>query len=207
MSDKRVTIVDYDMGNVDSVARAVKQCGGSPQVSRDERILREASHIILPGVGAFRQGMNNLTNLGLKEILEDRVIGSGVPLLGICIGMQLLAKIGYEGGETEGLGFIDGNVEKLSKASTSERIPHVGWNEINFSKNSFLFEGLENKSDCYFVHSYHLTCHDSEDVVGTTPYCGGFVSVINRKNISGVQFHPEKSQEAGLKLLNNFLDL
>ncbi len=205
---KRVAVVNYGAGNIDSVARAIAECGADPEVTDDPRVLDEASYIVLPGVGAFAKGMGNLRSRGLEEALNEQVVQKNVPFLGICLGMQLLASTGYEGGETPGLGWIDGEVTRLAPEK-EQRIPHVGWNEVNpvFPAGEALFEGVGSGLDFYFVHSYHFRCKDPGAVMAKTPYGGGFVSAVAKDNIIGVQFHPEKSQQVGLKLFKNFLDL
>jgi glutamine amidotransferase len=202
----KVAIVDYNMCNLDSVARAVFYCGGNPVITNNVKDLQEATHIILPGVGSFKQGIENIKELRLDKVLEEQVIKNKIPILGICLGMQLLATAGTEGGESLGLNFIPGKVVKLEKKLESERIPHIGWNEVIFSKKSKLFEKLESSKDFYFVHSYHFVCQNQNDILSTTPYCGNFVSAIEKDNIFGVQFHPEKSQEIGFKVIKNFLN-
>lgn len=202
----KVVIVDYNVCNLDSVARAVLYCGGNPVITNNVKDLETATHIILPGVGSFRQGIENIRKLGLDKVLEDQVLKNKIPLLGICLGMQLLATSGTEGGESFGLNFIPGKVIKLEKKVESERIPHIGWNEIFFSKKSKLFENIMPCKDFYFVHSYHFVCQDQNDILSITPYCGGFISAIEKDNIFGVQFHPEKSQDIGFKVIKNFLD-
>ena len=204
---KRVAIVDYGMGNLDSVARAVEECGGSPVVTDRAAGIENATHIVLPGVGAFGDGIRNLRARGLDEILREHAVVGGIPFLGICLGMQLLGSRGYEGGVTEGLGWIEGEVRRLEPPGEDQRIPHIGWNEVAFTRASPLFSGVDTGHDFYFVHSYHLACHDKEDVLAVTPYCGGFVSAIARGRIFGVQFHPEKSQRLGFQVLRNFLAL
>lgn len=204
---KKVVITDYGMGNLDSVARAVQECGGDPLISHKAEDFEEAHYIILPGVGAFTTGMNHLSASGLNEILREQVINQGIPFLGICLGMQLLAKKGLEGGETQGLGWIEGEVKRLEPDTPDIRIPHVGWNEVIFNKPSPLFEGITTGKDFYFVHSYHFLCQHSQEAIAHTPYCGNFVSAVNKDNIFGVQFHPEKSQRLGFKVLKNFLSL
>jgi glutamine amidotransferase len=201
----RVVIVDYGMCNIDSMARAIEECGGTARVSGDPRDLEDATHIILPGVGSFTAAMRNLESRGLADALKEQVLAKGIPLLGVCLGMQLLAAKGYEGGETPGLGLIRGNVVSLKATNAAERIPHIGWNEVRFQKGSPLFEGMESGRDFYFVHSYHLVCEDLSDVLAVTPYCGQFVSVVGRNAVLGTQFHPEKSQWLGFAMLRNFL--
>lgn len=207
MSTKKVAIVDYGMGNVDSVARAVQHCGGEPAITSETADFEVANYIILPGVGAFQTGMNNIRSHGLEVVLQQQVLGKGVPFLGICLGMQLLATKGWEGGETEGLGWIEGEIKRLLPDSSDMRIPHVGWNEVIFNQPSSMFQNIPSGKDFYFVHSYHFSCVHPEDEIAHTPYCGGFVSVVGRNNILGVQFHPEKSQRLGLQVIKNFLSL
>lgn len=204
---RKVAIVDYEMGNIDSVARAVEECGAIAVVTDAPRDFAEASNIILPGVGAFSEGMCNLRRKGLDEILNEQVLGKKIPLLGICLGMQLLAERGFEGGETRGLGWISGKVERLKPDTPDIKIPHVGWNEVHFFKHSPIFEGIPSRKDFYFVHSYHMVCRNDDNIIATTPYCRGFISAVCKENIFGVQFHPEKSQRFGLKLINNFFSL
>jgi glutamine amidotransferase len=204
---KRVAVVDYGMGNLDSVARAIEECGGRPSVTDRAEDIENATHIVLPGVGAFGDGIRNVRERGLDGILREQAVVGGIPFLGICLGMQLLATRGYEGGMTQGLGWIDGEVRRLEPAGEDHRIPHIGWNEVALTRPAPLFTGIDAGHDFYFVHSYHLVCHDKEDVVAVTPYCGGFVSAIARGRIFGVQFHPEKSQRLGFQVLRNFLAL
>ena len=204
---QHVAIVEYGMGNVDSVARAVEECGGNPVVTGQAHDLEGATHIILPGVGAFAVGMRNIYERGLDQVLVEQVLGKGIPLLGICLGMQLLATKGWEGGESKGLGWIDGEVRRLQGDSTQERIPHVGWNEVTITQASPLFHGIPSGKDFYFVHSYHVSCQNAQDVLARTPYCGAFISAVWRENIFGVQFHPEKSRRPGFQVLKNFIAL
>ena len=198
-----VSIVDYGMGNLDSIARAVEECGGAPVVTDDHAAIAAADRIILPGVGAFPDAMANLRRAGLEALLR-RLVDQGVALLGVCLGMQLLAAEGTEGTETEGLGFIAATVGRLSPGP-GERIPHVGWNEVRQTRPSPLFSGIDDGKDFYFVHSYAMHCANAADVIATTPYGGGFASAVQRGRVYGAQFHPEKSQRAGFRLLTNFL--
>lgn len=200
-------IVDYDMGNTDSVLRAVEECGGHSVLTKKKTDFEEASHIILPGVGAFKKGMEQINCLDIKPILEEQVLKQKIHFLGICLGMQLLATRGFENGETEGLGWIEGDVIRFEKTQNNERIPHIGWNEIKIIENNPLFSGINSSSDFYFVHSYHFICKNQSNVIARTPYCGEFVSAVNQENIYGVQFHPEKSQTIGFSVLRNFLAL
>jgi imidazole glycerol-phosphate synthase subunit HisH len=204
---KRAIIVDYGIGNVDSVARAVEECGARASISAREDDLAAATHLILPGVGAFGDGMRNLRERGLDTILREQVVVGGIPFLGICLGMQLMATRGLEHGVTEGLGWIDGEVRRLEPTREDTRIPHIGWSEVTPSRPSPLLDGATAGRDFYFVHSYHLACTDEKDVLARTGYCGGFVSAVGRDRVFGVQFHPEKSQRAGFAVLRNFLAL
>lgn len=204
---KKVVIVDYGMGNIDSVVRAAKECNVDVTVTDKPVDFEEAANIILPGVGAFGEGMHNIRERGIDEILEKYVLEKGIPFLGICLGMQILAEKSFEEGEHEGLGWVKGEVRRLVPDKPHIRIPHMGWNEVNINWPSALFQGIPSGEDFYFVHGYHLVCKDKDMVLATTPYCGGFVSAVCRENIFGVQFHPEKSQQFGIKLLSNFLAL
>ncbi len=203
---KLVAIVDYGMGNIDSVGRAVADCGCKPLVTKRPEDFASAHSIILPGVGAFGDGMASLRAEGLDQVLGEQV-RQGIPTLGICLGMQLLASEGTEHGLHCGLDWIPGRVERFVPTGAGERIPHVGWNEVWQARPSPLFDGIEDGKDFYFVHSYHFVPASKEHVLGRTPYCGGCVSVVNRDNVYGAQFHPEKSQRVGHTLLRNFLSL
>ncbi len=202
----KVAIVDYGVGNLDSVARAVEECGGDPLIASKPSGLEQARRIVLPGVGSFADGMRQLQARELEGALQNLVIEKGVPFLGICLGMQLLAKKGTEGGETPGLGWIDGEVKRMEPNGHGERIPHIGWNDVDFDSRCPLFAGIPPQANFYFVHSYHFVCPEA-NIVGRTPYCGSFASVVARDSIFGVQFHPEKSQRFGFKILKNFLNL
>jgi len=203
----RVVIVDYGLCNLDSVARAVEECGGRPKVTDDPRDLADADSVILPGVGSYGDAMANLREKRLDEAMTERVRDGGAPFLGICLGMQLMARQGSEGRGGVGLGWIDGAVRKLEPVGPDERVPHIGWNEVEPVANAPLFDGIDPGIDFYFVHGYHLDAAEQSDIQGRTPYCGGFVSAIAKDNLFGVQFHPEKSQKAGFKLLANFIRL
>jgi len=203
---KKTVIIDYGMGNLDSVRRACEECGSNAVISSDYRDLSKACYIVLPGVGSFRDGMDNIRKLGLYDELREQVINQKIPFLGICLGMQLMASTGHEGGLTSGFDWIKGYVNRLNPCS-SERIPHIGWNEVHAKKDSVLFKNIEDGRDFYFVHSYALECERPDDILARTPYCGGFTSAVESENIFGVQFHPEKSQKNGFKLLSNFLNL
>ena len=199
-----VVIIDTGLCNLRSISRAVEECDAPARIATSAAEVGAPSHVILPGVGAFPDAMDNLDRAGLVDELNEQVGVLGVPFLGICLGMQLLATRGTEGRDTQGLGWIDGTVVKLV-ASTDERIPHVGWNEIELTAPSRLFDGIDPARDFYFVHGWALEPTVASDVIATTPYAGGFVSAVNRDNVFGVQFHPEKSQRAGFQVLRNFL--
>jgi glutamine amidotransferase len=201
----RVAVIDYGVSNLDSVKRALEEAGACPYIVASAGELREPDRIVLPGVGAFGIAMANLESRGLIGALEAAVLEQEVPLLGICLGMQLLASEGTEGESTAGLGWIPGRVMRLEPQGEDRRIPHMGWNELVHSGSFPLFDGIESGRDVYFVHSYHLIPSAPTDAVATTPYCGGFVSAVARGTIFGVQFHPEKSQRTGAAVLRNFL--
>jgi glutamine amidotransferase len=203
----QVAIVDYGMCNLDSVARAVEECGGVPVITDQPRDLEIANRIILPGVGAFADAMKNIKQRSLDKILYNQVLQKQIPFLGICLGMQLLATKGWEGKETEGLGWIDGEVRRLEPVGCDTRVPHIGWNEVILAQESPLFEGIPSGKDFYFLHSYHFCCANESEVLARTPYCGGFVSAVGRGRVLGVQFHPEKSQRVGFQVLKNFLSI
>lgn len=204
---KKVVIIDYGMCNLDSVARAIEECGGTPLVTDKKSDLELATHIILPGVGAFPDAMSEILQRSLDKSLREQVLEKKIPFLGICLGMQLMATKGWEGEETEGLCLIEGEVKRFVPDSSDTRIPHIGWNEVNYTQKSVLFQGIPSGKDFYFVHSYHFCCQNEEDIIARTPYCGGFVSAISRGHIFGTQFHPEKSQKLGFKVLKNFLSM
>lgn len=204
---KTVAIIDYGMCNLDSVARAVEECGGIPLVTSNIQDLEIATHIILPGVGAFPDAMNQLCQLSMDTALREQVIDHKIPFLGICLGMQVMATKGTEGEETEGLGLIEGTIKRLEPDSHDTRVPHIGWNEVNYVRDSPLFQNIPSGKDFYFVHSYHFCCRYEEDIIARTPYCKGFVSAISKGHIFGTQFHPEKSQKLGFQVLKNFLSM
>jgi imidazole glycerol-phosphate synthase subunit HisH len=198
-----VAIIDYGMCNLDSIRRAIEECGGAPVVTDDRAEIKRAERIVLPGVGSFADAMQNIRTRQLDTVLAEQV-AEGVPLLGICLGMQLLAVRGEEGGDSKGLGFIDGEVVRLTPTERDSRIPHIGWNEVEPLRDHPLFKGIPTRKDFYFVHSYHFRCAEPSRLA-TTPYCGAFASAVVRDHVMGVQFHPEKSQKGGFQLLRNFL--
>jgi glutamine amidotransferase len=169
--------------------------------------LKLVASIILPGVGAFPDAMKNLHKLELPEFLHEQAVLQGIPFLGICLGMQLLATRSFEVRETAGLGWIEGDVCRLQPTEAKERIPHIGWDEVRFLRSCPLFEGIASGKDFYFVHSYHFRTANPEEALATTDYCGGFTSVVGRGSVLGTQFHPEKSQRIGFQVLRRFLAL
>lgn len=200
-------IIDYGMGNLLSVQRAFEKCGSDAVIIDNPLELRDAERIVLPGVGAFPDAMDNLRKNGWIEELNWAVLEKETPILGICLGMQLLADKGYEVRECDGLGYIPGEIIRFTQTQEKERIPHVGWNEILKREDSPLFDGIADGTNYYFVHSYHFRVANEENIATVTPYCGEFVSSVIKDNIVGTQFHPEKSQKAGFKLIKNFLSM
>lgn len=201
-----VLIVDYGLGNLRSVRRALEECGATVKVSARPEDLADCSRAVLPGVGSFADGMRNLNERGFGEALP-RAAAAGLPVLGICLGMQLLADHGTEGGGSPGLALVPGQVIRFQPAAQDVRIPHVGWNEIEIQRPHPLFSNIANHSDFYFVHSYYFVPASAESILATTPYCGGFASVVTHQSVIGVQFHPEKSSKLGFRMLRNFLEL
>jgi glutamine amidotransferase len=199
-----VAVIDTGLCNIDSVARALEHCGATTVVTDEPRHLAAATRIVLPGVGAFPSAMERLRETGLTEALQDAVIGRSIPVLGICLGMQLMLAEGEEGGECHGLGWIAGRVERI-RPGPDERVPHVGWNTVDFEPGSRIFEDVEPGTDFYFVHSYCVVPADRAVIAGSTPFAGGIVTAVQSGHVWGVQFHPEKSQTAGFAVLANFL--
>ncbi len=199
-----ILIIDYGMGNLASVRRAFEECGADVFISDDPADIKEAERLVLPGVGAFYDAMALLRKKGWVDAIRRAVLEEGIPILGICLGMQLMAESGVEGGESEGLGLVPGRVIRL-ESKDSERIPHVGWNEVHFQQKHLLFDAISDGADFYFVHSFHFVPSKPEHVLAITPYCGGFVSVVGKGSAVGVQFHPEKSSKAGFVIIKNFL--
>jgi glutamine amidotransferase len=202
----RVGIVDYGLGNLRSVSGAVERLGHEPVVTSDPSELEHADKLILPGVGAFGDGMRNLRERGLVEPLNELVLSDERPIIGLCLGAQLLGKGSEEFGEHEGLGWLDVAARRIP-AGNGLRVPHVGWNELRQVRESALFAGIEDGALFYYVHSFHLVAGDAELVKGETDYGGRLTAVVGRDNIFGTQFHPEKSQRDGLRLLGNFLEV
>ena len=209
-----IAVIDYGLGNLRSVSKALETVGAEVEVTSDSRLIEEARGVVLPGVGAFSVGMDNLRKLDLISVLSG-AISAGKPFLGICLGLQLLFTRSEEHGISEGMNIISGDVKKFSSAS---KIPHMGWNTINIKSTRAperqaleekikLFEGIPDNSYFYFVHSYYVEPEDEETVIAATSYGTDFVSAINKDNIWGIQFHPEKSTEMGLRVLGNFVKL
>ena len=199
-----VAVINTGLCNIDSIARALEHCGATTVVTDEARHLVAATRIVIPGVGAFPSAMSRLHETGLAEALHEAVITRGIPVLGICLGMQLMLADGEEGGPCAGLGWIAGRVERI-QPGPDERVPHVGWNTVEFVPGSPVFEGVAPRTDFYFVHSYHVVPTDSTVVAGRTPFAGGIVTAVCSGHIWGVQFHPEKSQTAGFAVLASFL--
>lgn len=202
-----IAIVDYDVGNVASVANMLEHIGEyGAVVTRDAAVIADADKIILPGVGAFEMGMANLHKFGLIEALNLAVIDKGAPTLGICLGMQLLTRSSEEG-RVAGLGWLNAETVRFSFDPESElKVPHIGWDSVLAARQNPLIDS-EMPSRFYFVHAFHVRCADDADVIATTDYGGTFTSAVNRANIFGVQFHPEKSHRYGMALLRRFVSL
>lgn len=205
MKNAKVCILDYGSGNVKSVYNMLSVITREAVISNDPEIIKDATHIVLPGVGAFGASMEKIKKKIPLDILEREVLRNNKPFLGICVGMQVLAEKGYEFGEHEGLGWIAGEVVKLNAGELP--LPHIGWNNINIIRQNHLLKQFESNQDFYFVHSYVFKEKDPHVAVAKTVYNEMFTSIINKENIFGVQFHPEKSQTAGKVLLENFLTL
>ena len=202
-----LALIDYGAGNLHSVHNALKAAGAEHvAVTADPDLVRGAKRIVLPGVGSFKACADGLNSIdGMVEALEERVLGGGVPFLGICVGMQLLATRGLEHGVTPGLGWIAGDVKLIEPADPSIKVPHMGWNDVALlphAKGHPVF----GTGEAYFLHSYHFAATNSEDVAAMTDHGQGLVAAVGRDNILGVQFHPEKSQAFGLAMLNRFLN-
>ena len=207
-----VAIVDYGSGNLRSAEKALARVASEQAtgqriiVTSDAEVVAKAERIVLPGVGAFADCMNGLSSVpGMVDVLRDAVLKRGVPFLGICVGMQLLADIGREFGDHTGLGWIGGEVVKIAPSDPSLKIPHMGWNELTITRAHPLLANIPPNGHAYFVHSYHFRAKEPAQVLATTDYGETITAMIGRDNIAGTQFHPEKSQVVGLTLLANFL--
>lgn len=206
MSDqKTITIIDYGMGNIGSVANMIRKAGGKPIVSSSIDSIYCAEKILLPGVGSFDAGVNQLREKKIFDPIVDVVVNNNIPLLGICLGMQLLFGTSEEG-TLKGLDLIKGEAKKFISVDIRQKIPHMAWNEVSLAKNNALTEGLD-ENRFYFVHSYYVNCFHECDVLGRTHYINDFVSMVQKDNIYGAQFHPEKSHQYGLRMFQNFLNI
>ncbi|MBI5261261.1 MAG: imidazole glycerol phosphate synthase subunit HisH [Bradyrhizobium sp.] len=208
MSD--VAIVDYGINNVRSVRNVVEYCGYNPIVTHDADAIADASHVILPGVGAFGDAMNNIRSRGLNEVLERHVREKGKPFLAVCLGMQLLARTSEEHAEDGlphcGLGWFEADVVRLMPNDPALKIPHMGWNMVAKERSHPILANIRDSNLAfYFVHSFAMRCNDSDDVVGYAQYGQPVTAIIARENIVATQFHPEKSQDSGIELMSNFL--
>ncbi len=196
-------IIDYNVGNLNNLKNALAYSGVKSKLVSNADEVKKADRILLPGVGAFKPAMNHLKHSGMLEALHEKVL-SGTPMLGVCVGAQLLMDNSEEDGIHEGLGWIQGEVKRFSHKL---KIPQIGWNSVKQQKKNVLFKDVSDEMYFYFVHSYHLEAINSDHVLGTTNYGYDFTSVVSKDNLWGVQFHPEKSQNAGLQLLKNFCTL
>jgi len=201
-----ITIIDYGLGNVGSIANMVKKVGGKNIITSNKDEIKKAKKLLLPGVGAFDNAVKNLKKQDLWNTVKEKVLINKTPILGICLGMQLLTK-GSEEGELEGFGFVDAYAKKFGFENSDLKIPHMGWNTIKLQKKSFLFEGMENQENrFYFVHSYMVECGEKKDILTTTHYGYNFTSSFEKDNVVGCQFHPEKSHKFGMTLFKNFVE-
>ena len=204
-----VALIDYGSGNLASAAKALARAANGKfdiVTSADPEVVKDAERVVLPGVGAFADCMRGLSAVpGMIEALREKVLKEGAPFLGICVGMQLLATVGVEFGRHAGLGWIAGEVVKITPSDPNLKIPHMGWNELTIVQKHPLLKGIAPGSHAYFVHSFQLKPALPEDLIATTDYGGPLTAMVGNENIAGTQFHPEKSQATGLKLLENFL--
>ena len=206
-----VTIVDYKSGNISSVINSFKEVAQDKvkiEVTSDINKIKSSDKVVLPGQGSFKSCTDALKSInGLVETLNDFAINKKKPLLGICVGLQMFADTGYEEIETKGLGWISGKVTKIENQNGKYKLPHIGWNEINILKESRIFKDIKDKSHMYFVHSYEFVPNDKNIVSATTDYSSNHVCAVEKDNIFGTQFHPEKSDKIGLKIIDNFINL
>ena len=206
-----VTIVDYNSGNISSVINSFKEVAKDKvniEVTSDLNKIKSSDKVVLPGQGSFKSCVDALNNIdGLSDTLNEFVINNKKPLLGICVGLQMFADVGYEETETKGLGWISGKVSKIDNQNGKYKLPHIGWNEIEIQKESKIFKDIKNKSHMYFVHSYEFIPKDKSVISATTDYSSKIVRSVERDNLFGTQFHPEKSDKNGLKIIDNFLKL
>ena len=206
-----VTIVDYKSGNISSVINSFKEVARDKvkiEVTSDINKIKSSDKVVLPGQGSFKSCTDALKGInGLVETLNEFAINNKKPLLGICVGLQMFADTGYEEIETKGLGWISGKVTKIENQNGKYKLPHIGWNEINILKGSRIFKDIKDKSHMYFVHSYEFVPNDKNVVSATTNYSSNHVCAVEKDNIFGTQFHPEKSDKIGLKIIDNFINL
>jgi len=198
-----IGIIDYGMGNLHSVQKALEAVGQTVRVIRTPQAIADSDRLVLPGVGAFGRAMDNLSRMDLREPLR-KAAREGKPILGICLGLQLLFQVSEEHGFHEGLGVFKGKVQRLP---ADMKVPHIGWNQVAITRNDPMLQGIPNHAFFYFVQSYFVEPQDQRKVIGTTNYGATFAVIVGWENVYGVQFHPEKSQDVGLKLLNNFVRL
>jgi len=206
-----VTIVDYNSGNISSVInsfREVAQDKVNIEVTFDLNKIKSSDKVVLPGQGSFKSCVDALNKInGLSDTLNEFAIINKKPLLGICVGLQMFADVGYEETETEGLGWISGKVSKIDNQDGKFKLPHIGWNQINIVKKSKIFQNIENNSHMYFVHSYEFIPEDENVISATTEYSSNIACSVEKENIFGTQFHPEKSDKLGLQIIKNFINL
>ena len=206
-----ITIVDYKSGNISSVINSFKEVAQNEvnvEVTSDLKKIKSSDKIVLPGQGSFKSCVDALNKInGLRDTLSEFAINNKKPLLGICVGLQMFADIGYEETETKGLGWISGKVSKIDNQNGKFKLPHIGWNQINILKESKIFKDIENNSHMYFVHSYEFVPEDKNVISATIDYSSNIVCSVEKENIFGTQFHPEKSDKTGLKIIDNFISL
>ncbi len=201
-----VGIIDYGMGNLLSVYNAIEYLGADAIICKTEKDIDQVDKIIIPGVGSFKNCMTKLNHENLFEVLNEHVLRKAKPTLGICLGMQIMASKGFEGGEILGFGWFDAEVIKLHPSTEDLRVPNIGWNEVEHQNGNFLFDKIPQKADLYLVHSYYVKCSNENDVIASYNYNHKVTAAIMKDNIVGTQFHPEKSQDYGLKILDNFIN-
>ena len=206
-----VTIVDYNSGNISSVINSFKEAAKDKviiEVTSDLNKIKTSDKLVLPGQGSFKSCIDALTNInGLVDTLNEFAINNKKPLLGICVGLQMFADVGYEETETKGLSWISGKVSKIDNKNGKFKLPHIGWNQINIVKDSKIFQNIENDSHMYFVHSYEFVPNEKNVISATTDYSSNIVCAVEKENIFGTQFHPEKSDKIGLKIIKNFIEM
>ena len=206
-----VTIVDYQSGNISSVINSFTEVAKGKvklEVTSDINKIKSSDKIVLPGQGSFKSCVDSLNSIeGLADTLKNFAITNKKPLLGICVGLQMFADVGYEEAETKGLGWIAGKVSKIDNQNAKFKLPHIGWNEIDIQKESKIFKDIKNKSHMYFVHSYEFVPQDKSVISASTDYSSKIVCAVEKDNLFGTQFHPEKSDKTGLKIIDNFLKL